>query len=135
MPSAANITVKASDGTTDVVYNIVSKAIGFGQWALFRQDTGNTNPMSARPWFRIRSNATPNGVNHVDVEYCYPFRYVDSTKGITITAAEAVRYKNGAWHVPQNIDPSFVAQAAAQFINLMASALVRQQFLDQTTMS
>jgi hypothetical protein len=137
MPSAVDLTVKAANGTTDVVYAVISKATGFGQWALFRVDAGSALPVMGRPTFRTRSNSSPNGVNHVDVEFRYPFYYTDTSKGgiIVVDPKVAITFKNGAWHVPQTVDTAFTAQATAQFHNLMTHALVRQQYLDQSCMS
>lgn len=132
MPTAAALVVKAFDNVTNVTYDVLSKSSGFGQWCTWRQDTGNTNPASARSTFKYRATQTPNGVGHVEVEFRYPFRWTDSTKGIVITAPEAVTFKNGQWHVPQNIDPTFVQQATAQFLNILNHADIRSGFLNQT---
>lgn len=123
------IVVKAYDNVTNVTYNRIESN---SRRTVYRQDTGNTFPLSARPVLIVTPTLSPSGIAHVGVEYKYPGRYTDTTKGLVITQNEAIRFKNGAFHVPQTMDPSFIQQASAQFLNLMNSPEIRAAFLDQT---
>lgn len=61
MPNLANITVKKSDGTTDVVYDGLAPSSGNGTDAVWRQDTGANPDMPVGHRAMLTLSATDNG--------------------------------------------------------------------------
>lgn len=132
MPSMAAITVKKADGTTDIVYDIKSQSSGDGTWATWRQDTGNTNPFSARPTLMHRVTESAKGVRRVDLVYVYPYYYTDTTTSQVVVSPLNVSFKNGVLTVPQGIPTTFINEAAAQFSNLIGSSAMKSALQTQT---
>jgi len=132
MPTMAAITVKKFDGTTDIIYGILTQSAGDGTWAKWRQDTGNTNPPLARPMLMHRVVESAKGVRRVDLVYVYPYFYTDTTTSQVVVSDKAVTFKNGTLTVPQGIPSTFIQEASAQFSNLMGSAHIKAGLADQT---
>lgn len=128
----AAITVKKYDGVTNIVYDILSKSAGDGTWAVWRQDTGNTAPYSARPTLSTRVTESQKGIRRVDVMYEHPYSYTDTTTSQVVVPGSKITFKNGVMTVPQGIPITFVQEAGAQFANLMGSADMRNGFVTQT---
>lgn len=123
MPTMANITVKASNGSTDVIYNAVTASGGDKSPAIWRNDAfGGT--VGQRPELRIKS--APNGSNNsrkVEGNYTFPQLYTDTTTGLSKVATRAnVSY---SLSVPTDMADASLAEFAAQFGNLMAAALIK----------
>lgn len=125
MPTAANITVKKNDGTTDVVYTSVQPAGGPGVPAVWKNQTVGTS-IGQQPELRCSSKESKSaGVNFSDVRfsYKYPRSVSNSTTGeITLTEGFAA---TGSVRINQVMLTADLNEAAAQFGNLMASALVK----------
>lgn len=132
MPDMAALTVKKYDGSTDIVYDVLTKAAGDGSWAKWRQDTGNSNPFGGRPTLSFRTVESQKGIRRCDVMYVYPYTYTDSNTSQVVVSPLNVAFKNGVWSVPQGIPPTVVQEAAAQFSNLMAKADIKSALANQT---
>lgn len=122
MATAANITVKKHDGTTDVTYVVVSGSPGDRMPAVFRQDAfaavqGN------RPVFTVQAKPTQNGQRVVEWKLVFPELVTDSTTGVT-----SVRVKNihsGAFTLDSKSTDASIAECAAQSANLLKSTLMQ----------
>lgn len=123
MPIMANITVKASNGTTDVVYTAIQGSGGDKSPSIWRNDAfGGTT--GQRPELRVKS--APNGSNSnrkVDGSFTMPQLYTDSTTGLSKVATRANLSWNAA--VPTDMSDAQLAEFAAQAGNLLASALIK----------
>lgn len=123
MPVMANITVKKADTTTDVVYVAVAASGGDKSPAVWRYDAfGGT--IGQRPELRVKS--APNGTNtsrKVEGSYTMPQLYTDTTTSLSKVASRA----NAQWSasIPTDMSDASLAEFAAQFGNLVASALIK----------
>jgi hypothetical protein len=123
MPTAASITIKKNDGTTDLVYNVVTASGGDKSPAMFRADALSGTP-GQKPLLAVSSQ--PNGTNtgrRVTLVYTYPQVYTDTTTSLT-----QVRTKANARvdiFVPLDMDAATANEFGAQLGNLMASALIK----------
>lgn len=123
MPQMANITVKKSDGTTDIIYTALTPSSGDRTKAVWRVESigaiaGN------RPVLEIQSKASQNGqARIVEGKLSYPETYTDSTTGVT-----AVRLRDiGSFTTTidtRGVDSTH-NEMAAQFANLLKSALIQ----------
>jgi len=118
----ANITVKKNDGTTDVTYTAVIASGGDSSPAVWRNNTIGT-AAAFRPELRLTSkwNGDQTG-RRLDGSYSYP-SLVTGTDG-TISVASRCNISFSAI-VPQGMPDTDVNEAAAQCLNLFASALMK----------
>lgn len=125
MPSAAHITVKKNDGTTDVVYTSVQPAGGPAVPAVWKNQTVGTS-LGQQPEMRCSSKESKTaGVSFFDVRYSYKFpRAVTNTTTGEITLSEGFSATVSV-RINQVMLTADLNEAAAQFGNLMACALVK----------
>lgn len=122
MPNMANITVKASNGTTDVVYTALNPAGADGSVA--RWSVTNANPVAAlRPIYSVTSRS--NAKRDARVVQCigkYPdvrtLSGVDTVVGNVHFSAQIT--------VPELVTDAVIAEAVAQFTNILVSTLMRE---------
>lgn len=123
MPDMANITVKQSDGVTDVTFTKVTASGGDKSPAVWRNDSfGGTQ--GQRPELRVKSQANGNNtVRTVEGQFTYPQLYTDVNTGLTKVATRS----NARWSAGVALDmtDAELAQFAAQFGNLVASSLIK----------
>ncbi len=125
MPALANITVKKADGTTDVTYTAVAGASGDNSPAVFSNNTIGT-VKAERPTLLVgaRDNG-PKTARRVDVNFSWPIPSTDAGGNKVISGRMT---GTASVLVPQNQDVLVIAEQAAQFGNLIGSALVRACF-------
>lgn len=125
MPTMANITVKKYDGTTDVVHTMVQPAGGPGVPAIWKNQTVGTS-VGQQPELRCSSKESKSaGITFSDVRmsYKYPRSVSNPTTGdITTSEGFAATVSVRASQVLATAD---LNEAAAQFGNLCASALIK----------
>lgn len=127
MTILSNITVKKSDGTTDVIYTAVAGASGDRTPALFRNNTVGTT-VAERPTLLISSRDNgPRTARRVDVNFSWPLTTIDAGGNKTITGRMT---GTASVLVPQNQDVAVIAEQAHQFGNLIGSTLVKATFGD-----
>lgn len=122
MPNIADITVKAANGTTDVVYTALTPSAGDKVPARWRANAASTIP-SHRPMFELvaADNGTRDG-RRVRFSGKYPvLQTVESVETVV-----AIVPFEGSFMIPQNVDATLVSQAVAQLTNLTVAALIRQ---------
>lgn len=130
MPTAASITIKKSDGTTDIVYDLITASGGDNSPVVYRQDTGAAAglPVGLRATFRLMSkwngSKTARVFNH---EFEYPYAVQNSTT-TRYESTDKVVFKNGSLTVPQGVPSSVISEATAQYCNLLGSSAVKAQF-------
>lgn len=124
MPQMANITIKASNGSTDVVYTAATPSAGDKSPAVWKVTAANVVPMY-RPSFSLvmRDNGPKTG-RHVEGVLKYPI--VVTENGVAVLKATVPLSFSGT--LPTNVDASLVKEATHQFGNLIASALIRSCF-------
>lgn len=123
MPTMADITVKKADGTTNVVYTAVKPSAGDRVPAIWRSNSAAAFG-AGKPELQCIARDASNGAQRVVTwKLVMPETYTDTTTGLV-----SVRYKDVAsavFTVDQRIADSFHAELAAQFPNLMISALAQ----------
>jgi hypothetical protein len=123
MPTAANITVKKSDGTTDIVWSLLAASGGDQSPAVWRSDTAS-GTVGQRPTFTMSARWNgPKTARRVDFSGVFPSVYTDSNTGQT--EVRSVIPFSASFAIPQNITSTDVNEAAAQLTNLIASALAK----------
>ena len=125
MPALANITVKKADNTTDVVYTATAASAGDSSPAVFRNNTVGTT-IAERPTLLVRS--TDNGsrtARRLRVDYSWPIVTTDAGGNKVVSGRMS---GEASVLIPQNQDAAVIAEQAAQFGNLIGSALIKASF-------
>jgi hypothetical protein len=123
----ASITVKKSDGTTDIVYDALSGSGGDGSPAVWRQDTGAAAglPVGLRSLFKLWTNWNgPKTARQMKFNFVSPYAVQDSTT--TLYGAKDRVVFDGMITIPQGIPSSQINEAIYQGLNLLGATLVKQ---------
>lgn len=125
MPNIANITVKASNGTTDVVFTALTPSAGDKSPARWRANAAHAIP-AFRPIFELvsrPSGAAPNA-RRVETTLLYPVVIpVGGVDAVAFTVPLRVDMT-----LPQGVPQDAVKEAIYQGTNLLVNALIRQCF-------
>lgn len=123
MPAMANITVKASNGTTDVVYSALNPSSGDKVSALWRAEAAGVSS-NLRPTLDMQSQWNgPRTARRITATYMYPYVFTNaSTFEKSVRARIPITYSAT---VPVEIPDTEIAEAVAQFNNLLVSALAK----------
>lgn len=127
MSAIGNITVKATNGTTDVVYVAKTPSSGDGTPARWRADAlGGASAFKPELKMTARDNG-PKTARNVTLEYSWVQTYVDSTTGLTAVKAKAPATLT--FILPNEMpDTTGVNEAVDQFFNLINSTSIRTAF-------
>jgi len=119
----ADITIKKSDGTTNVTYTQVTASGGEKSPAVWRDNSfGGT--IGQRPELRVRAQANGSQTTRrVEGSYTMPQLYTDTTTSLSKVAARANASFSAA--VPLDMTDAQLSEFAAQFGNLVASTLLK----------
>lgn len=130
MPNLANITVKKFDNTTDIVWTGVNPSGGNDAPAIIRSMTVGT-AVSHKPEMRI-SVKNAGTKDRVVGTYKYPQIATNTTTGVT----SVVGTVDGKFEflVDKSTDQTVVNEAAAQFVHLQASALIKQTLVERSNL-
>jgi hypothetical protein len=122
----ANITVKANNGTTDVVFVAKSPSGGDGTAAVWRADAiGGIR--QANPLLSVKSRYNTKGnARRVDFDFSYPYTVTDTTTGV-ISVKNRVPITLSA-AIPLDVPEAVLLDAIAVGLNLAASALNKAMF-------
>lgn len=120
MPNQANITIKAADGTTDVVFTALTPAAGDRTPARWANLSANARA-NLRPTAEMTSRFNnARSARHVDFVLKYPevvtVDGVDRIVGTALMSATCV--------VPLQVSDPVISEAVAQFGNMLKNALV-----------
>jgi hypothetical protein len=124
MTTMANITVKAADGTTDVVFNAMAPSSGDTTAAVWRAEALGDGISANRPRFELRTRF--NGqrtARRVDIYFTAPYYVTQSADSTTKVVANIP--VNATFTVPANIPEDSIADFVSYAVNLMASTLVK----------
>lgn len=123
MPSAANITVKKNDGTTDITYTSQVPASGDGTPAVWKSQTIGS-AASHQPEFRLVSREASQGTKRaLRSTFVYPQIATNSTTSLTSVVERAVASTD--WTIPKNMSATDVNEFVSQYANLLASTLIK----------
>lgn len=126
MPSIANITVKASNGTTDVVYTAKSPSAGEGVPAIWRNDAIGT-AITHRP--ELRFGFKEQGKNRVGrMTMLYPDLINTAVAGV-YEVGEVASFLADV-KVPKSMTSANLKEFAHQTGNLVASAIIKSMMED-----
>lgn len=124
MPQMANITVKAANGTTDVVYSQLTPSAGDSVPAKWRAETVST-VVAYRPRASLlsRDNAKKNG-RVLDLRYAYPVvRTISGEQHLIGIIPFDIRSTVG-----DNFTQAEIDEAVMQGLNFAGSVLIRDCF-------
>lgn len=121
MSTAANITVKKNDGTTDVIYGVLEGRSGDNP-ARWKAPALGATPVT-QPEFRVNSKVMTGrdaSKKKVIATFHYPYSVVNTTTGVTsVVSHEMFRVEfTGDEQIPQAVRD----EACSQGMNLLASA-------------
>jgi len=123
MPTMANITVKKSDGTTDITYTALTPSAGDKVAAQWRVESIGT-VAGNRPVFTVQSRYTADRqARVVEGKLVYPETYTDSTTGVVSTRLRETFSFTGV--VRLDAADATTAELAAQAANLLKSTLIQ----------
>jgi hypothetical protein len=123
MTNATDITIKKSDGTTDVVWTLITGSGGDKSPAVWRSNTA-VGTAGQRPAAQVQ--ARWNGdqtARRVDYQVTFPSVYTDADSSLSKVRSVAVFQASGA--VPMDMTDIDRKEFAAQCMNLMASLLFK----------
>lgn len=123
MPQMANVTVKAANGTTDVVFTALTASGGDKAPARWRvEDT--TKPANARIAVSLTTvDNGPKTARRMVIEGVYPTPVTDSTTNVTTVLARAPMRLE--FTLPTNIASANNTEAAAVLLNFAAAQLIK----------
>lgn len=127
MPTAASITVKKADGTTDIVWNLVGAAGGDKTPAVWRQ-TSTVGTVGQRPTMTETSKSNADGtVRRLDLKVSFPSVYTDTSSSLSLIRSTMNATLSVA--VPQDVADADLNEFAAQAMNLFSSSLVKSSIV------
>lgn len=123
MPTMANITVKAANGTTDVVYSQINPSSGDKSAAFWRAEALGT-AANLRPTLEAVSQWNgPRTARRLTMRYMWPYIFTNaSTFEKTVKARVPIEV---SVTVPTEVVDTDLDEVVAQFSNLLSSALIR----------
>lgn len=122
MTTAANITVKKNDGTTDIVWSLLAAAGGDKSPAVWRSATV-TGTGGQQPSFTVQSrNNGDNTARRVDMTFVYPSVYTDAASNLTKVRSKTVA--NVSIVLPLDTTGTDASEAGAQFAHLLNAAII-----------
>lgn len=121
MPQMANVTIKAANGSTDVVYVAKVPSAGDKTPARWSVDAANTVP-AYRPQLEMvtRSNG-PRNARIVEINLSYPVTGVVNGNEVKLGSVPVKVYAT----VPTNLPDTATKEPLYQIGNLLSSALIR----------
>jgi hypothetical protein len=119
MTTAADITVKKADGTTNITWSLVSASGGDRSPAVWKSQTA-TGTAGQKPTYSITARANQQGnVRRVDLSASFPSVYTNSNTGQT--EVRSTLSMTASFAVPQNVVSTDVNEFASQVANLIAN--------------
>lgn len=124
MPQAANIIVKKNDGATNITYTTVSPASGSNPAIWKSQSVGNAQAHQPELRLVAKDSGKAGAKRALRGTFRYPQISTNSTTGITSVVSGA----SGTFdfNFDKSMSQADINEAAAQFGNLMAAALVQE---------
>lgn len=123
MPQMADITVKKSDGTTNVVWSSKSPAAGDKSAAVWKSDTVSNVP-AARPEFTLSSEDAVGGkARRLISRGKWPKQRTDAQNNLVVTPGCTV---TSNFVVDQSMTSDEIKEFSSQYAALVASALVQE---------
>lgn len=124
MPQMANLTVKKSDGTTDIVYTSMTPSAGDKTPAIWRANTVGDS-VALRPEFRAVGMPSPDGARRtLKTNLVFPVVVTDNASGLKKVAGYITQVVETKIFLAA--DDATVAEAVAQGANLVNTALMRE---------
>lgn len=128
MPQMADITVKAADGTTDVIFNAMTPSAGDTVPALWRAEALGFGIASNKPtfWMKTQYNGARTA-RRAEFKFNYP-RFVTVPASSTTQVVSEIP-GNLTLTLPTNVPDVIIADAYAFYVNLLSSTLVRNSVI------
>lgn len=121
MSTIGNLSVKKTDGTTDIVWTAITGSAGDKVPALWRSNTVGAN-IAVRPDFRLSARSSGQSdavVRRVQAEFFYPeFVTIDSQQKVVNKA-----WGSFSFNAPTAMADANRAEASYQFVNLLKAVI------------
>ena len=120
MTTAADITIKKDDGTTDITWSLLAASGGDRSPAIWRS-TSASGTIGQKPTVSLQSR--DNGdrtARRTDITFVMPSVYTDTATSTTKVLSKAVITVSAV--LPLDIDSTTLAEQASQFANLLKSS-------------
>jgi hypothetical protein len=127
MPAMAAIVVKKADETTNITYDALTPAGGDGSSAVWRQDTGAVAglPVGMRATLRMKTvNNGPRTARRCIIDFSRPYAVLNTTTGRYETKDQDTGHCELL--IPEAIPGTERNESVRQFLNLLASVLIKQ---------
>lgn len=122
MPQMANVTVKAANGTTDVVYTALTPSAGDTVAAQWRQeDATRFAGLRDAVSFDTRYNG-PRDARRFRIAFVFPYAVTDAQGKQTSDAKVPMEFTGV---IPQNVPDSVISEAIARATAFLNSALAK----------
>jgi len=122
MTTAADITVKKADGTTDVTYVLLTPSAGDKSPAVWSNNTAG-DAVGFRPQFSMSSRwNSAKTARRIDISMVYPQTAENTTTSVTSVVNTSPLTFSGAF--PAAMPQATIDEVVAQFTNLLHSSLV-----------
>lgn len=123
MPNMADITVKANNGTTDVIFVAKNPSAGDSVPALWRADAEGLSA-AAKPTFTMASRWNgPKTARRMDLNFVYNQTATNTTTGL-VSIVNRIPFSCTV-ALPAEVPDTVIQEATARFVNLLASVLVK----------
>lgn len=120
MTTAADITIKKDDGTTDITWSLLAASGGDRSPAYWRS-TSASGTIGQKPTISVQSR--DNGdrtARRTDITFVMPSVYTDTATSTTKVLSKAVITVSAV--LPLDIDSTTLAEQASQFVHLLNSS-------------
>jgi hypothetical protein len=125
MTTAANITIKKADNTTNIVYSLLAAAGGDKSPAVWRSTTA-TGTAGQQPFIQVQTKSNgDNNVRRADILFVFPSVYTD-TSGNTQIRSKGVF--QGSFALPLDASAQDMLEMGAQLPNLIADVMFKSTF-------
>lgn len=129
MSSIANITVKATNGTTDVIYVAKTASAGDSTPARYSADAVGPN-FATHPKLEIKfSSNGPGTARRGIMAFSYPEYATDTTTGLVTVVNRGLGELNLL--LPNGMPDAVANEVIDQFFNLVGHTAVRTQFKER----
>ncbi|DAD51568.1 TPA_asm: coat protein [ssRNA phage Esthiorhiza.2_49] len=123
MTTAADITVKKADGTTDIIWSLLAGSGGDNAPAVWRSGTA-AGTVGQKPTFQVLTKDNGNKTaRRIEFSGKFPSVYTNTSTGQT--EVRAVIPFSASFAVPTNVAQVDMNEAAAQLLNLLSSVLAK----------
>lgn len=119
MPTAANVTVKKNDGTTDILYTLQQGASGDNPAQWYGPALGATSATRPELRFTHKRQASQPSKTRVVATFMMPYPVVNTTTGVTSVERRLIHKMESTFD--GDIPTTTIDESVSQFVNLLVA--------------